>query len=117
MTSDSTAADARARMRVADTATLATAGRDPAGWPHASLVLVALDHDASPILLLSDLAEHSKNAAGDDRVSLLFDGTAGLAERLTGPRLSVGGRIAKTAEPRLRARSGQTVLASPFEIR
>ncbi len=91
MTSDSTAADARALMRVADTATLATAGRDPAGWPHASLVLVALDHDASPILLLSDLAEHSKNAAGDDRVSLLFDGTAGLAERLTGPRLGVRG--------------------------
>ena len=104
MTSDFTAADARALMRAADTATLATAGRDPAGWPYASLVLATVDHDASPILLLSDLAEHSRNAAGDDRVSLLFDGTTGLAERLTGPRLSVQGRIAKTAEPRLRAR-------------
>lgn len=104
MTSDSTAADARALMRAAETATLATAGRDPAGWPYASLVLVALDHDGSPILLLSDLAEHSKNAAGDDRVALLFDGTAGRAERLTGPRLSVQGRIVKTAEPRHRAR-------------
>ena len=104
MTSDITADDARALMRATDTATLATAGREPAGWPYASLVLVALDHDAAPILLLSDLAEHSKNAAGDERVSLLFDGTAGLAERLTGPRLSVQGRIAKSAEPRHRAR-------------
>ena len=104
MTSDFTTDDARALMRVADTATLATAGRDPAGWPHASLVLVAVDHDASPILLLSDLAEHSKNVAADDRVSLLFDGTTGLAERLTGPRLGVQGRIAKSVEPRHRAR-------------
>ncbi len=104
MTSDSTAADARALMRVAETATLATAGRDPAGWPHASLVLVALDHDASPILLLSDLAEHSKNAAGDDRVSLLFDGTAGLAERLTGPRLGVRGGASRRPPSRASAR-------------
>jgi hypothetical protein len=29
-------------------------------WPYASLVLTAVDHDLSPILLLSDLAEHSK---------------------------------------------------------
>ncbi len=42
MTSDFTAADARALMRAADTATLATAGRDPAGWPYASLALIAL---------------------------------------------------------------------------
>ena len=34
-----------------------------------------------PLLLLSDLAEHSKNLRRDGRASLLFDGTAGLASR------------------------------------
>jgi heme oxygenase (biliverdin-IX-beta and delta-forming) len=44
------------------------------GHPYASLVAVACDHDASPLLLLSDLAQHSRNIAADRRVSLLFDG-------------------------------------------
>ena len=58
-------------------------------------MLVAVDHDLSPILLLSDLAEHSKAIAADPRVSLLFDGTAGLAQPLTGSRViavGTGGR-------------------------
>ncbi len=38
---------------------------------------------AAPLLLLSDLADHTKNLQADDRASLLFDGTdatAALAE-------------------------------------
>jgi len=73
-------------------------------WPYASLVLVAVDHDLSPILLLSDLAEHSKAIAADPRVSLLFDGTAGLAQPLTGPRVTLLGRAARTADGRLKQR-------------
>ncbi|MBI3452031.1 MAG: DUF2470 domain-containing protein [Rhodospirillales bacterium] len=98
---------ARKLMRGLDRAYLATAMRSgalDAGAPYASLVLVAIDHDASPILLISTLADHTRNLAEDDRVSLLFDGTLGLAEPLTGPRVSLQGRAAKTAEPRHRAR-------------
>jgi putative heme iron utilization protein len=73
-------------------------------WPYVSLVLVAVDHDLSPILLLSDLAEHSKAIANDDRVSLLFDGTAGLDQPLTGPRVTVVGRAVRTGDERLRRR-------------
>lgn len=103
------AGQARRLMRGCDRATLATAsvgrdGGDGAGWPYPSLVLVAFDHDGSPLLLLSDLADHSRNLKADPRVGLLFDGTAGLAQPLTGARLSVLGRIAPTAEPRHRAR-------------
>ena len=65
-------------------------------WPYASLVLVAVDHDLAPILLLSDLAEHTKAIAADGRVSLLFDGTAGLDQPLTGPRVVA----ARDAPPR-----------------
>jgi heme iron utilization protein len=94
-------------MRAADRATLATVMRgdqpDAAG-PYASLVLVALDHDASPLLLISTLADHTRNLAGDARVSLLFDGTAGLDEPLTGPRVSVQGTAQRTDDPRHRAR-------------
>lgn len=92
----------RALIRRADRATLATAQTD--GWPYGSLVLVACDHDAAPLLLLSDLADHTKNLAADARVSLLYDGTAGLDDPLTGARATVLGRIAKTADPRHRAR-------------
>ena len=54
-------------------------------------------------LLLSDLAEHSRNIAADDRVSLLIDGTVGLEDRLTGPRLTLLGRAARSADPAHRA--------------
>ena len=71
---------ARGLIRAADRAVLSTSlVRDGlAGWPYGSLVLVATDHDLSPLLLISDLADHTRNIAGDPRVSLLVDGTAGL---------------------------------------
>ena len=107
MTEASPGAIARSVMRAADRATLATVMRsdqpDP-GAPYASLVLAALDHDASPLLLISTLADHTRNLAADSRASLLFDGTAGLDEPLTGPRISVQGRAQRTDDPRHRAR-------------
>ena len=93
---------ARALLRGARRATLATAARD--GWPFASLVLIAPDRDGAPLLLLSDLAEHSRNIKADDRVSLLIDGTAGLTDPLTGPRLTVLGRARRSADPSHRRR-------------
>lgn len=100
---------ARRLLRAADRAALATsiAGREPVGaesWPYASLVLLACDHDAAPLLLMSDLAEHSKNIGGDPRAALLIDGTAGRTDPLTGPRVTVLGTVEKTEDPRLKAR-------------
>lgn len=88
---------ARRLMRATDRATLATSLD---GWPYGSLVLVAAEHDATPLLLLSELAEHTRNLKRDARVSLLFDGTAGLVDPLTGQRVTVLGEIAP-ADPRL----------------
>jgi putative heme iron utilization protein len=97
--------DVRDLIRRRDRAALATVlPGDGSAWPYASLVLVAVDHDLSPILLMSDLAEHSKAIAVDPRVALLFDGTAGLAQPLTGPRVTLMGRAAKTNDERLRRR-------------
>jgi heme iron utilization protein len=74
------------------------------GAPFVSLVLCAVDLDASPLLLISDLAQHSRNIACDPRVSLLFDGTGTHPEPLAGPRLTVLGRAKAASEPRLLAR-------------
>ncbi len=63
-----------------------------------SLVAVACDMDASPLLLLSDLAQHTSNLAVDPRVSLLFEATAGYADPLAGPRLTLLGRAERCGE-------------------
>jgi putative heme iron utilization protein len=91
-------------MRRLDRAALATGQRDADGWPYASLALVALDHAGAPLLLISDLADHTKNLARDDRLALLFDGTQGLDDPLAGARVGVLGRAVKCDDPTLRAR-------------
>jgi len=74
--------------------------------PYASLVALACDVDASPLMLLSDLAQHSRNIAADNRVSLLFDGGAPVPDTdpLTQPRLSLLGEAVRSDDPRLLAR-------------
>jgi len=100
------AAIVRGLLRAADRATLATtlAGPSGDGWPYASLVLLALDHDAAPLLLISTLAEHTRNLAADPRAAVLVDGTAGLDEPLTGARATVLGRFVRDDDPGRRAR-------------
>ena len=94
MTEDTPARTARRLMRQAVRASL---GSRLAGepWPYVSLVLVAWDQDMTALLLLSDLAQHTRNLMADPHASILFDGTAHLADPLTGPRITVLGR----AEP------------------
>jgi len=87
---------ARRLIRAADRASLASIQRDSDSWPYCSLVLNACALDASPILHLSDLAEHGKNLKRDPRMSLLYDGTGGLDQPLTGARVTVMGRAVPT---------------------
>ncbi len=74
------------------------------GRPYVSLVTVAFDDDLSPILLLSQLADHTRNLAADGRAALLLDGTDGLDNPQTGPRVTLVGVAAPDDAPRLRAR-------------
>ena len=71
-------------------------------FPFVSLVLPGRDGTGQPLLLLSDLSDHAKNLKRDSHASLLYDGTAGLAEPLTGARVTLIGRVvpADTAESR-----------------
>jgi len=98
---------ARQLLRSLDRAALGTIMRPDApdaGAPYTSLVLVAADHDASPLLLISTLADHTKNLLANPAVSLLFDGTVGLTEPLTGARVTVQGTAQRTDDKRLAAR-------------
>jgi len=103
MPADATpAAIARDLFRKAERAALATLAEG--GSSYASLVLVAEAKDGAPVLLISDLAEHAKNLSRDPRGSLLIDGTAALADPLTGPRMTLMGHLAKSGDPDLKAR-------------
>jgi putative heme iron utilization protein len=105
---DSPAATVRHLVRATPRAALGTVLRAssgaPPGGPYVSLVSVATDHDGAPLLLLSDLADHTRNLREDDRVSLLFDATGDRADPLAGERATLQGRLARSAEPRHRVR-------------
>ncbi|MBO0735977.1 MAG: DUF2470 domain-containing protein [Alphaproteobacteria bacterium] len=95
------AAFGRRLLRTRERAALATSLR---GAPYASLVLFVVDLDASPLLLLSDLAQHTRNIAFDPRVSLLLDATEDHPDPLTGPRITLVGRAEAVDDPRRMAR-------------
>lgn len=101
---DSPAHTARRVIREALRASLGTRLRDGDGAPYVSLVLVATDHDGAPLLLLSDLADHTRNLGQDDRASLLLDGTGEREDPLAGERVTLQGRLRRSEEPRHRAR-------------
>ncbi len=94
---------ARRLIRSQDRASLATTLAGD-GTPYASLVLYATLPDATPVLLLSALAEHTKNLKADPRASLLVDGTAGLADPLTGARVTLVGRLEEVGAADAQAR-------------
>jgi heme iron utilization protein len=102
MTDETPAKTVRGLGRRALQATLATL--DKSGAPYASLVLVATDGAGAAVLLISELAVHTRNLKSDARASILFDGTAGYTEPLTGPRASVMGPFERTDDAAARRR-------------
>ncbi len=100
----SPAATGRFLLRSVPLGMLATVMRDTCGAPYASLTPVATDHDGSPLLLISDLADHTKNIREDNRISLLLNGSEGLEDPLAGARLTLQGQLARQDDPELRRR-------------
>ncbi len=88
---------ARLLVRACNRVTLATRMAD-GGQVYASLAAVATDVDGGPLLLFSQLSDHTKNLQADPQVSLLFDGTAGFANPQEGPRATLMGRVTRPAE-------------------
>ena len=63
--------DARRYLRRFRHGVLSTLSKKFAGYPFGSVVPCVTDHAARPVILISGLAEHTKNIAADARVSLL----------------------------------------------
>ncbi|MDX1539892.1 MAG: DUF2470 domain-containing protein [Geminicoccaceae bacterium] len=99
MSEEDPAATVRRIVRSTDRAALGTRLKDMDGAPYVSLVLAATDHIGRPLLLLSDLADHTKNLEADPSASLLFDATGGGESALAGERATLVGRIVDDADP------------------
>ncbi|XDZ65192.1 HugZ family protein [Alphaproteobacteria bacterium LSUCC0684] len=85
---------ARHLIRRSGKACLATLDRND-GSPYASLVLFAPLADGSPVMLLSDLAEHTRNIAANRACSLMIDGMDDGSETMAGMRLTLQGHISR----------------------
>lgn len=94
------------RQRVAVLATLSV--RHGGGHPVASLAPYALSASGEPVLLLSALAQHTRNLEADPRASLFVDDPAAAeADPRTAPRLTLIGRVRRATqgeEPDAKAR-------------
>ena len=94
---------ARCYLRARHHGVLSTLSRRVAGYPYGSVVPFVLDHEARPIILVSRLAEHTRNLEADARASLVVrdDGD----EVQAGARLTLVGNAARiNCDPALRAR-------------
>ncbi|MDE2228505.1 MAG: pyridoxamine 5'-phosphate oxidase family protein [Alphaproteobacteria bacterium] len=83
-------------LRRAPRASLATLTET--GAPYASLVLVADGGEGTPLLLLSDLAEHAKNLKRDRRASLLIETAEPSGDPLAAARATFLGEVARIAD-------------------
>ena len=88
------AALARSLMASQRVGVLATISARHAGAPYTSLAPFAVTSRGDPLLLLSALAQHTRNLAADPRASLfVHDPAAATRDPRTAPRLAIVGRV------------------------
>jgi putative heme iron utilization protein len=92
---------------------LATLTRDPAGFPFATLVAVAFDGRRRPLMLLSQLAEHTKNLEACDRASLLVTEETPARDLLAVGRMTVVGPCARVEESEAKQARADFLAAHP----
>jgi len=108
----SDAAVARDLVACAQLATLATIALRPPGYPYASLVALADDGHGRPLMLLSALAEHSKNLRACERASLLV-AEPGATSIVSAPRVTIAGVCRPVGAEDLPAARARFVAAHP----
>lgn len=67
----SAGADARRFVRGQHSGVLSTLSKRLGGYPFGSVAPFIVDHAGRPVILISDIAEHTKNIIADPRVSLI----------------------------------------------
>jgi hypothetical protein len=89
-----------ARTLVADGGRATLSTLTDRGYPYGTAVSYAVDDAGAPVLLISDMAEHTVNARRDPRASLLV-ATQALAatDPLSTSRLTLVGKLGRLADP------------------
>jgi len=100
---DTPAGTGRAIVRRAFKAAFGTLDRTT-GHPYTSLVAVATAPDGTPLMLLSQLALHTRNLDQDQRASLLIEGRTASGDMLAGERITLIGSAAAAPGTNVRAR-------------
>lgn len=103
--SSTAAVEARRFLRSTRSGVLSTHSARFPGYPFGSVAPFVLDHDGCPLILISTIAEHTRNIAADPHVSLIaFDPAS--PDMQAGARLTLLGeaRIADKQDGALRAR-------------
>lgn len=99
----SDARHARCYLRARHHGILSTLSQRIAGYPYGSVIPFVLDFDARPIILVSRLAEHTRNLEADSRASLVVRDD--VDEVFAGARLTLIGDATRIdCEPALQAR-------------
>jgi heme iron utilization protein len=94
----------RTLAQQARSAALSTLAREPEGFPYGSLVTVATDDLGRPLLLLSTLAEHTRNLLARTEASILMTEPLGSHDQpLALGRVTILGMCAPVAEDEKRA--------------
>ena len=86
---------ARTLVAMHRSATLSTLTSD--GFPYGSMVSYATDDQGAPVVLISEMAEHTVNVRGDARVSLLVTDAGGEGDPLGRARLTLVGTMEEAA--------------------
>src|SRR5205809_633957 len=85
------AAPARALIQEEQHGVLCTLSLKISGWPFGSVTPYALTEDGEPTILISEIAEHTKNLRADPRVSLFIQDSAFLGDTQSGRRITLMG--------------------------
>jgi heme iron utilization protein len=95
---------ARELLRQQRQGVLSTLSLHKPGWPFGSIAPYALNERGEPILLMSGLAQHTKNALADSRASLLIQENATAEDPQAFGRVTLMGRISRADGRGVKAR-------------
>lgn len=83
--------EARALIQSERNAVLCTLSKKNAGWPFGSIAPYAMTGAGEPVILISEIAEHTRNVRADARASLLIQDSAAMADPQAGARATLMG--------------------------
>jgi putative heme iron utilization protein len=83
--------EVRALLQQERNAVLCTLSKKSEGWPFGSIAPYALTSTGEPIILISEIAEHTRNLRADARVSLIAQDSNAINDPQAGARITLLG--------------------------